>query len=71
VDTTARFLVFLPGSTLHRTFDTYQQAWEFAEFWFREGNGIALIEQITQKTNENHYDWETQKLKPGNPPTAS
>jgi len=56
MDTTARFLVFLPGSTLHRTFDTYQQAWEFAEFWFREGNGIALIEQITQKTNENHYD---------------
>lgn len=48
METTDRFLVFLPGSTLHLTFDTYQQAWEFAEAYFDEGGGVAFIEQITQ-----------------------
>jgi len=43
-----RYLVFQPGTTLHQTFDNYQEAWEFAENYFNEGNGIALVEQITQ-----------------------
>ena len=44
-----RYLVFQPGTTLHRTFDDYQAAWEFAELWFNEGNGIALVEQVTRR----------------------
>ena len=43
-----RYLVFQPGTNLHQTFDDYQSAWEFAERWFNDGNGIALVEQITQ-----------------------
>jgi hypothetical protein len=42
------YLVFRPGTDLHQTFDDYQAAWEFAERWFNEGNGIALVEQFTQ-----------------------
>ena len=42
------YLVFQPGTTLHQTFDDYQAAWEFAESYFQEGGGVALVEQITQ-----------------------
>ena len=48
METTTCYLVFQPGTNLHRTFDYYQAAWEFAEIWFNEGNGIALVEQITR-----------------------
>ena len=44
-----RYLVFQPGTSLHRTFDSYQQAWEFAEEYFNQGNGVALVEQIILK----------------------
>ena len=47
MENTTRYLVFQPGTTLHRTFDDYQAAWEFAEAYFNEGNGIALVEQVT------------------------
>ena len=43
------YLVFRPGTNLHVTFDNYQAAWEFAEAYFNEGNGIALVEQVTRK----------------------
>ena len=46
---TNSYFVFQPGTDLHRTFDSYQEAWEFAEEYFNEGNGIALVEQITPK----------------------
>ena len=49
MENNARYLVFQPGTTLHRTFDDYQAAWEFAELWFNEGNGIALVEQVTRR----------------------
>jgi hypothetical protein len=42
------FVVFQQSSLLNETFDSYQKAWEFAERYFREGNGIALIEKVTQ-----------------------
>ena len=45
------YLVFQPGTTLHRTFDDYQTAWEFAERHFQDGNGVAVVEQVTR----NHY----------------
>jgi hypothetical protein len=45
---TTRYLVFRPGTNLHVTFDSYQAAWEFAETYFNEGNGIALVEPLTQ-----------------------
>ena len=45
---TTRYLVFQPGTNLHVTFDSYQAAWEFAESYFQEGGGIAVVEQITQ-----------------------
>ena len=43
-----RYLVFQPGTSLHQIFDDYQTAWEFAEAYFNEGNGIALVEQVTR-----------------------
>jgi hypothetical protein len=45
---TPRYLVFQPGTTLHRIFDDYKDAWEFAEAYFNDGNGIALVETFTQ-----------------------
>ena len=46
--TTTCYLVFRPGTNLHVTFDNYQAAWEFAEAYFNEGGGVALVEQVTQ-----------------------
>ena len=43
------YLVFRPGTNLHVTFDNYRAAWEFAEAYFNEGGGVALVEQVTQK----------------------
>ena len=45
---TSYYLVFRPGTNLYVTFDNYQAAWEFAESYFRDGGGVALVEQITQ-----------------------
>ena len=42
------YSVFQPGTNLHVTFDSYQAAWEFAEAYFNEGNGIAFVEQVTR-----------------------
>jgi len=44
-----RYLVYQPSTTLHRLFDSYQEAWEFAEQHFRDGGGVALIEQVTHR----------------------
>ena len=49
MENTTCYLVFQPGTQLNRTFDSYQEAWEFAEAYFNEGNGIALVEQVTRK----------------------
>jgi hypothetical protein len=44
-----RYLVYQPHSALYEVFGSYKEAWEFAERYFREGNGVALIEQVTRK----------------------
>jgi hypothetical protein len=46
MENTTYYLVFQPGSTLSETFESYQQAWEFSEQHFRDGHGVAIIEQV-------------------------
>ena len=43
------FLVFQPGTNLHQVFESYVEAWEYAEQYFQSGHGVALVEQFTRR----------------------
>jgi hypothetical protein len=43
------YFVFSPGTNLHEVFESYQEAWEFSEQYFQDGQGVALVEQFTRR----------------------
>ena len=47
------YLVHQPGSDLHREFETYHEAWVFAEFHFINGHGVAIVEQFKKHIETN------------------
>lgn len=43
------YLVHQPGTNLHEEFETYHEAWEFSELYFKNGHGVAIVEQVTRR----------------------
>ena len=47
------YLVHQPGTNLHEEFETYPEAWEFSETHFRNGHGVAIVEQFKKHIEAN------------------
>ena len=47
------YLVHQPGTNLHEEFETYHEAWEFSESHFRNGHGVAIVEQFKKHIETN------------------
>ena len=47
------YLVHQPGSDLHKEFETYHEAWMFSETHFKNGHGVAIVEQFKKHIETN------------------
>ena len=47
------YLVHQPGTNLHKEFETYHEAWVFAELHFINGHGVAIVEQFKKHIEAN------------------